>query len=50
MGLVETGGEANERIVNGEVLVNGQTEIQKRKKLRTGDEVNYAGQHIKVIE
>ena len=32
MGLVDTGGEANERIVNGEVSVNDEVELQKRKK------------------
>lgn len=37
--LVGTGGEANIRIENGEVSVNGSIEIQKRKKLRAGDVV-----------
>ncbi len=37
LGLVETGGEANQRIVDGEVLVNQAIENQKRKKLRPGD-------------
>ncbi len=35
--MVGTGGEANIRIENGEVKVNGQVETQKRKKLRPGD-------------
>ncbi len=39
MGLVDTGGEANQRIVDGEVLVNKAVELQKRKKLRSGDVV-----------
>jgi ribosome-associated protein len=37
--LVETGGMANDMIVNGEVKVNGNIELQKRKKLRKGDKV-----------
>ena len=39
--LVGTGGEANIRIENGEVLVNGAVEHQKRKKLRVGDVVEF---------
>lgn len=39
--LVGTGGEANTRISNGEVRVNGSVETQKRKKLRAGDEVKF---------
>lgn len=41
LNLVESGGEANARISNGEVKVNGQTETQKRKKLRPGDVVEF---------
>ncbi|MBX2889683.1 MAG: RNA-binding S4 domain-containing protein [Saprospiraceae bacterium] len=39
--LVGTGGEANIRISNGEVRVNGLVETQKRKKLRAGDKVEF---------
>ena len=39
--LVGTGGEANIRISNGEVRVNGAVETQKRKKLRAGDVVQF---------
>lgn len=39
--LVGTGGEANIRISNGEVQVNGAVETQKRKKLRAGDKVEF---------
>lgn len=41
LNLVESGGEANARISLGEVKVNGQTETQKRKKLRPGDVVEF---------
>jgi ribosome-associated protein len=39
--LVSTGGEANVRIDNEEVRVNGAVETQKRKKLRVGDKVEF---------
>lgn len=48
LGLVETGGEAHIRIIDGEVTVNGSTEYQKRKKLRIGDVVQYNGHTVKV--
>jgi ribosome-associated protein len=41
MGLVETGGEANIRVDDGEVMVNDTIELQRRKKLRNGDKVVY---------
>ena len=41
LGLVDTGGEANQRIVDGEVEVNNTVEYQKRKKLRKGDTIQF---------
>lgn len=46
LGHVDTGGEANQRILNGEVLVNDAVEIQKRKKLRPGDKIEFQGKFI----
>ncbi len=46
--LVGTGGEANVRISNGEVRVNGAVETQKRKKLRTGDVVEFQKAKINI--
>jgi ribosome-associated protein len=46
--LVGTGGEANARIEQGEVLVNEAVETQKRKKLRPGDRVQFGKQVITV--
>jgi ribosome-associated protein len=46
---VETGGEANLCIADGEVQVNGQVETQKRKKLRSGDRVEFDG-HTLVVQ
>ncbi len=50
LGLVDTGGEANQRIVDGEVIVNNEVEYQKRKKLRTGDVVKFQRQVITIKE
>ena len=38
-GLVETGGEAKERIQDGEVSVNGEVCTMRGKKIRPGDQV-----------
>ncbi|GAB4497784.1 MAG: RNA-binding S4 domain-containing protein [Saprospiraceae bacterium] len=46
--LVGTGGEANIRISNGEVRVNGAVETQKRKKLRVGDKVVFGKNTIEI--
>ncbi len=35
--FVETGGEAKERIQNGEILVNGEVCTMRGKKMRPGD-------------
>lgn len=42
LGLVESGGEANQKIEQGEVFVNDAKETQKRKKLRSGDKVMFS--------
>ena len=46
--LVETGGEAKERIQNGEAMVNGETCTQRGKKLRPGDTVVFDGVELGV--
>lgn len=40
-GLVETGGEAKFVIQDGQVLLNGEVETRRRKKLRRGDVVEF---------
>ncbi len=47
-GVVETGGEAKFRVQGGEVRLNGEIETRRRKKLRRGDIVQYAGQQLTV--
>ena len=46
--LVETGGEAKERIQADEVTVNGEVCTMRGKKIRPGDDVCFAGQHYTV--
>ena len=46
--LVETGGEAKERIQGGEVRVNGEVCTMRGKKIRPGDVVLFTGQELTV--
>ena len=46
--LVETGGEAKERIQGGEVRVNGEVCTMRGKKIRPGDDVCFGGAHYTV--
>ena len=46
--LVSSGGEANSAIVGGLVKVNGVTETRKRKKLMTGDVVEFMQESYKI--
>lgn len=46
--LVETGGEANICITEGEVIVNGEVELRKRHKLRDGYVVEFRDQTIQI--
>lgn len=43
-GLSDTGGEAKERILSGDVKVNGEICTMRGKKLRSGDTVTIDGQ------
>ncbi len=48
MQLVGSGGEAKQMIDEGLVKVNDAEEKQRRKKLRTGDVVEFNGEKVKV--
>ena len=43
-GVVSTGGQAKQLILDGQVRVNGQVETRRGRKLRFGDEVVVLGQ------
>jgi len=49
LGLVESGGQANMFITEGEVLVNKEIEHRKRRKLREGDIVIFMEQEVRII-
>ena len=47
---VGTGGEAKQVIADGMVTVNGETCIQRGKKLRNGDRVEFAGLAFEIVQ
>lgn len=47
-GLVDSGVEAKYAVEEGKVKVNGQTALQRGKKLFAGDMVEFHGQTIKI--
>lgn len=47
--LVDSGVEAKLVIQDGQVMVNGETEYQRGKKLYDGDIVEFDGSQIKVV-
>jgi ribosome-associated protein len=47
-GVLSSGGEAKSLIQQGEVLVNGQVETHRSRKLADGDIVEFAGQRFLV--
>lgn len=48
MRLVGSGGEAHAAIQEGLVKVNGEVELQKRKKLRAGDKAEFGDECITI--
>lgn len=49
-GLVGSGADAKSDILDGKVMVNGQVETQRGKKLHEGDIVEYDKQQIKITK
>ena len=47
--LVETGGEAQIVVAEGEVKYNGEIDYRKRLKVKKGDTVEFRGTKIKVL-
>ncbi len=47
-GLVASGGESKNVIANGQVLVNGKTETRKRKKIVSGDIIEFGGETLHI--
>ena len=49
-GLVETGVDAKFFIQDGQVTLNGQTELQRGKKLYNGDVFCFNGETIQIVK
>ncbi|MDY3919172.1 MAG: RNA-binding S4 domain-containing protein [Candidatus Limivivens sp.] len=49
-GLCESGVDAKFAVQDGKVKLNGETELQRGKKLYDGDLVEYNGETIKIIK
>ena len=49
-GLVGSGVDAKNEMLDGYVKVNGNVELQRGKKLYDGDMVEYKGEQIKIIK
>ncbi|MCK5825408.1 MAG: RNA-binding S4 domain-containing protein [Desulfuromusa sp.] len=47
-GMASSGGEAKAVIADGQVLVNGLTETQKRKKIVAGDSIEFRNKKIHI--
>ncbi|MEE8836901.1 MAG: RNA-binding S4 domain-containing protein [Eubacteriales bacterium] len=47
-GLADEGSEAKKLITDGEVLVNGETETRRGRKLRDGDVFSFGGREVQV--
>jgi ribosome-associated protein len=49
-GLAQTGGHAKMVIQGGEVVVNGEIETRRRRKLFAGDKIEYNGEVVVIDE
>ena len=49
-GMVSSGVEAKIVIQEGEVLVNGDVETRRGKKIYDGDEVTFDGETVRVVK
>ena len=47
-GLVDSGAEAEEVIVEGSVRVNGETDTRRGRKLYAGDIITFNGEEVKI--
>ncbi len=47
-GLIDSGGDAKEAIIDGYVLVNGEAERRRGRQLHDGDIVSFEGRSARV--
>ena len=48
-GVIESGGDAKQRIANGEVTVNGEAEVRRGRKLHRGDLVALGDEQLRIV-
>ena len=48
-GMASSGGEAKSIIADGQVLVNGMIETRKRKKIISGDSIQFRKEKIRIV-
>ncbi len=47
-GIVSSGAEAKSAVANGHVRVNGEVELQKRKKIVSGDTIQIGEEELRI--
>ena len=47
-GLVSSGGEAKRLIGDGQVMVNGEIETRRRRKMLSGDVIEFRGESLQL--
>ena len=47
-GLLDSGGDVKEAIIDGDVLVNGEVDRRRGRQLQPGDVVSFQGRAIRV--
>jgi ribosome-associated protein len=47
-GLLDSGGDVKEAIIDGEVTVNGEVDRRRGRQLQLGDVVGFAGRRVRV--
>ena len=47
--IVSSGGEAKSVIAEGMVMLNGKVETQKRKKIVSGDIIEFQGKQYRIV-
>jgi len=47
-GLLDSGGDVKEAIVNGSVAVNGEVDLRRGRQLQLGDVVSFDGRRVRV--
>ena len=49
VGATETGGEAKESVLAGQVLFNGEPCLMRGKKCRAGDQITFRGETYELV-